>query len=685
MKARFLLVVAGVILFSRVYTQVSEPTFKLSESLVESLHASGMESGDYEALLTELEVLQKNPLNLNVATQEDLQKLFFLTPFQINSLLEYRKSQGLLISIYELQVIYGYTDEVIDMMLPFVIVESPEPMKPMDLRKQLKQTDHEIEMRLQRALQKSKGYSAYDSAAHAYMYPGSPWFVNLKYEFKAGDQIRAGVTMEKDAGESFFRGSNSGGFDFNSAYMMVSDMGPLRSAIVGDYRLCFGQGLTLWNSYAPGKSALSMNIRKNQDDIKAFTANDENKFFRGAAFTFQRRNFEISAFYSSKMRDANRVVINEEGAEHFTSLQGSGYHRTPSEIFDEKSVRERAAGGNVNFKKDPLKVGITIVSYGFSKFMEGGDALKDVHDFSGDHLWNTGVDYALNLKNLQFFGEVTQSAHHWGHLHGVLFKANKYATFSAEYRYFQPGFFSLNASAFAESSQSTNEEGFYMGFEVHPVRKITLSGYIDIYHFPWPKFRVSAPSRGNDFLIQAAFKPGKKSEMILKLHAEDNPVDADIDSLPSPVIESTHKTSLRWHFDYPVAQLIDMQSRVEYAVSKQGAMGSKGFMIYQNIAYRLKAVPLSFDFRLAWFQTDDYASRIYAYEHDMATGFSFSPLYDHGLRTYFMATCRVNKSLTCSARISGISYFNKREIGSGSDLLNAAGRMEFKIRIAYRL
>jgi hypothetical protein len=294
------------------------------------------------------------------------------------------------------------------------------------------------------------------------------------------------------------------------------------------------------------------------------------------------------------------------------------------------------------------------------------------------------MDYALNLKNLQFFGEVAQSARHWGHLHGALYRANKYASFSVLYRYFQPGFFSLNASAFAESSQSTNEEGFYMGFEVHPVRKITLSGYADFYHFPWPKFRVSAPSGGNDFLVQLVYKPGKKSEMTLKFHTENNPVDAAIDSLPVPVIESTNKTSVRWHFDYEVTQNMDMQSRVEYAVSKQADADSKGFMVYQNVAYGLKEIPLSLDLRLAWFQTDDYSSRIYAYEHDMATGFSFPPLYDHGLRAYLMATYRVKKSMTCSARISGTSYFNKREIGSGYDLLNAAGRMEFKFRVAYR-
>ncbi len=684
MKTRFLLFFAGVILVSHAYSQVSQPAFRLSESLVESLLSSSQESGDYETLLTELETLQKNPININRATQEDLQKLFFLTTFQISSLLEYRNSHGPLISIYELQIVYGFTDEVIAMMVPFIVVEPAETIKPFVFRQQMQYTQHEFEMRMQRVIEKSKGYNTFDSAANKYTYPGSPWFVNVKYGLKAGDKIQAGVTMEKDAGEDFFRASNANGFDFNSAYLLFSDMGSVRAAIIGDYRLCFGQGLTLWNASAPGKSALTLNIEKKQDAVKAFTANDENRFFRGTAITLQKGKVEFTAFYSSKKRDANRVLSTEGGTEHFTSFQESGYHRTSSEIFDEKSVRERAAGGNINFRSDPLKLGFTVVSYAFNKFMEGGDDLKDVHDFSGDHLWNTGIDYTYSLKNLQFFGEVSRSANHWGHIHGALYKANKYASFSALFRSFQPGFFSVHGAGFSEGSQTTNEEGIYVGFEIHPIRKISVSGYFDFYQFPWPRFRVSAPSQGNDILIQIACKTGKKTEMILKFHTEDNPLDEDVDSIPSPIVGSSHKKNLRWNIDYPVTQNIQMQSRVEYTVSNQAEIRSQGMMIYQNAEYRMNVIPLSLYLRLAWFHTDNYDSRIYAYEHDMVTGFSFPPLYDSGLRGYFMATYRIQRSLTCSVRFSGTWFFDKDEVGSGSDVIDAPRRTDFKIRIAYR-
>jgi hypothetical protein len=64
---------------------------------------------------------------------------------------------------------------------------------------------HEANIRMQRVLEKSKGYSTYDSVAGDMRYPGTPWLINARYEFALKDRILAGITVEKDPGENLFK------------------------------------------------------------------------------------------------------------------------------------------------------------------------------------------------------------------------------------------------------------------------------------------------------------------------------------------------------------------------------------------------------------------------------------------------------------------------------------------------
>ena len=52
---------------------------------------------DYETLLSDMDDLQRNPINLNTAATEEFEKLIFLTDFQISSLEDYRSEHGILL------------------------------------------------------------------------------------------------------------------------------------------------------------------------------------------------------------------------------------------------------------------------------------------------------------------------------------------------------------------------------------------------------------------------------------------------------------------------------------------------------------------------------------------------------------------------------------------------------------
>jgi hypothetical protein len=102
------------------------------------------------------------------------------------------------------------------------------------------------------------------------------------------------------------------------------------------------------------------------------------------------------------------------------------------------------------------------------------------------------------------------------------------------------------------------------------------------------------------------------------------------------------------------------------------------------VEYRVKKVPVVIDFRLAWFNTGGYNSRIYAYEQDMTSGFSFSPLYDEGYRTYFMVRYDITQQVSCRLRLSQTNFFNSTTIGSGFDRIDVNTRTEIKLQLTGR-
>jgi hypothetical protein len=425
-----------------------------------------------------------------------------------------------------------------------------------------------------------------------------------------------------------------------------------------------------------------MNIVKRQDAVKAFTSADENNFFRGLAASATWGRFTFTGFYSSKRRDANITDSLASGRICFSSFQESGYHRTLAETSDEKSVREEAFGGNIVFRNNFIKLGSTLVQYQFDKYMEAGDDLKDIHDFEGNNLLNWGIDYSLTMKKIQLFGETSYGNNYWATLNGALLHVNKYASFSLLYRNFGAGYYSLHSAAFSEGSSGTNEEAMYAGLVIHPAAKWKISGYADFYRFHWLKFRLSAPASGSDYLLQVDYLPNKNIAMYFRLKYESDPGDELTDSQLIPEIGEIQHTGVRYHISYRLNEKVWMQNRFELINVKPGTTGtSKGILIYQDIEYRVKKIPVVVDFRLAWFNTGSYESRIYAYEQDMTTGFSFSPLYDEGYRTYLMVRYDVSSRLSCRVRVSQTNFFNSTSRGSGNDAIDTNTRNEIKLQL----
>jgi len=663
------------------------------EDLIENIARNSEEEPDYTILFNDLTYFLENPLNLNSASVEELEHLHFLTDFQIASLKKYISENGELLTIFELPLVYGFNEDIARLIGPFVTIESAasrqNQTQPSDF---LKQSDNELFIRMSKTLQKSEGYADVPDSVMSQdpnkYYMGSPLKLYTRYAFEYKDRIRAGFTGEKDAGEEFFKGSNSYGFDFNSAYLQISNTRKMKELIVGDYEVGFGQGINTWSGLAFEKSPDVLNLRRKSQGISRFTSTDENIFFRGVAATFNFSGLELTGYISSKKVDANIVETDSLSKEllAFSSLQTSGIHALPRQVEDEDAIRETVVGGNINYKFENARIGLSATHYSFNGEFIQGDDPDELFSPSGSKNTNISFDYYTQLSKLSLFGEAGLSTNKgFAVLNGALIDLKPPLTLSILHRYYQKDYQALFANGFSENTVTSNENGLYLGIQAFPFPMWTFSGYIDAFSFPWLRYNTSAPSSGYDWIIQADWHTKNSLNAYLRITGNRKPIDVKGEE---PGINSTLSrtlTRVRFHFDYPVGGLLSFQDRLELSFSKtQGESLLKGFLIYHDIIFKPLKVPISVIFRYAMFDTEGWDPRIYAYENDVLYSFSIPAYHDRGIRTYVNVRYTLNKHLDFWFKIADTYYPQEQMIGSGLDEINGKHKTDLRLQARFK-
>ena len=170
-----------------LFAQEATSSKQTLEDLIEDLASSLDENIDYTSLYDDLNFYLNEPLNLNTATIEDLEKLQILNDFQIKSLLDYIHKSGKMLSIYELQLVYGFSEPDITNILPFITVKDISSNETFKLKYALKYGNNQIFLRSQKVLDEQFGYSSIsDSALLAKpnsRYLGNSYKIYAKYKY----------------------------------------------------------------------------------------------------------------------------------------------------------------------------------------------------------------------------------------------------------------------------------------------------------------------------------------------------------------------------------------------------------------------------------------------------------------------------------------------------------------------
>ena len=212
------------------------------------------EGVDYQAVYDALTQLYASPLDLNIASREELEATYLLTERQLSNLTSYRAEFGDLLSIYELQSIPGFDLPTIRRLLPFVSVAGspglfgalPTPV------------DNYLIVRYERVLETQKGFQEAipdkkGKLPTRYLGDSGQWY--MRYRYSRPRAFSIGLTMEKDPGEriDWQPSAKRYGADYISFHAQVQNRGRWRTILLGDYQLQVGQGLVLVSGLCAGQ------------------------------------------------------------------------------------------------------------------------------------------------------------------------------------------------------------------------------------------------------------------------------------------------------------------------------------------------------------------------------------------------------------------------------------------------
>ncbi|MBN8677776.1 MAG: hypothetical protein J0M29_06090 [Chitinophagales bacterium] len=608
----------------------------------------GASESDAQLFLENLEQWKDKPLNLNTVSKEELLSTLLLNEIQVENFILYRDRMGPFLNEYELQAIPNWELSDIRRILPYAKIKSGLDARNSQLQRGFWQGDNELFLRW--AQPSPPNYDPEDVE-------GQPNAWAVRYRHNYDNRLRFGFTAENDAGEAFFNGSNKHGFDFYSAHLFAQNINRrIKTVALGDYSARMGQGLLLQTGFAPGKSAETVSVARGGRKLNAYGAFGEAFFFRGAATTLSfGKHLDVTMLYSRRRRDANILKPDTTDGEFadqlFSSLQTSGLHRTNAEIEDEKKLGEQVGGLSATWTGKHGQISANALHIHYDQAWDPGNLAYRRYAFRGRNLTGMSLDYQYRWRNLFMFGETARSDNGGiAAVNGLLFSADRHVTLTAVHRSLGKAYQSIYGNPFAEVSGASNEQGLYLGADIRWVRRVQINLYADVWRHPWLRFGVDAPSNGREFLARVLWTKSRNFSVYALWQTETKQRNDEL-SRPFGLVDA-QRNRFRLHAIYKIIKPVELRSRIEwttYGIGNQS--NSRGFVAYQEAVIKPLSSPASLAFRYAVFDTEDYDSRVYAFESDLFAAVSIPAFAGRGTRWYLNVHYRVNKWLKLDARL----------------------------------
>jgi hypothetical protein len=625
-----------------------QDSIRLLESSVESwmLQMDDLENevNVNEEVLEQMEDVYENSRpNLNNLSYEVALKVLQLTDYQYYQLQLYIENYGQLYSIYELAAIDGFSDVDMRRLFDRVVILPPPKQRPSFLQL-MKSSKSVLWLRYGQVVERQAGYDT----SRSNHYDGSPAHLQFRYDFSIRQNFGFRIAGEKDAGEHFFRGDQKYGFDHYSGSVYAKNIRWLKCAVIGDYRLNFGQGLVLGSSMMSGKGSGVSAIRRFSEGIRPVATTNEGEFFRGGAFTLGNARWSGSGF---------------AGAVTETQLT--------------------AFGGAASYRRSRFSIGVQAVCFGeYADSVSIGEKWRSLIQ---PKRMNASLSYQALAGKALLFGEL--AVNEKGKpalLQAAFFPVTPVLQIAALTRYYATGYQSPTGSGFRSVSDNGGEFGIYLTGHLILSRKVEVDLFCDYYRLLWLSYRTDAPVQGTDVGFLLTCRLTQKSSLYFRYQWRQRPKNESEDLYMHRIVEQyRHRFRAQWTNEpWP---FLNTKTEVSMVLNKgpDPKRWKKGILMYQDLAFNFRRPQLSIHLRVAYFDTDTYDERLYAYENDVYYAFTVGSYYYQGMRAYLMLRYKI-RNFSVWFRVSRTHYLDRHDISSGLTYIDKPHKTEVKVQGMYR-
>ncbi|MFH1296613.1 MAG: helix-hairpin-helix domain-containing protein [Bacteroidota bacterium] len=659
------------------------------DEMLESYSESRDLEPDEEEVLT-YSALQKK-ININRLDPNDLSRISFLNPKQIKNLIDYLNNYGEVFSMYELQAVEGFDSTLIRQLTSYLEVGAPPDKVHLTPRNLIRHGHHELILRYQQVLQTQAGYQDDDSTRQeepGTYYLGSPQRYYFRYRYTFADRLVVGISGDKDAGEEFFRGGQPMGMDFYSGFLSLQNLHWLKQLTVGHFRVSFGQGLTLGGNSFGSLVYFGSAMRYNAGFAPSQSV-CENGFLRGIAVTIRTGRWEWSGFVSDTYKDAlvHPVDTSEVLSPVISSFTETGYHRTQEEMNRRKQVREWVYGGHISYRGRFFLIGLTGFYGTWSASLQPTPEVYKYFGLQGARFGALGFDGRCRIGFAQFFGEYSISLNGgkaW--LAGVSVVPLSGVDLLLLCRSYQPEFQNPFSTAISQNSATANEQGLFIRLQTQLIPKTTVSGYIDLYRFPWLRYQVNGPSDGVEAGLLGHYQVSPFWSLSLKYSLKRGEVNSRLSVGNTTPLTEERKSDLKVECNITASPTVSLRSCLvlrNYRITDQKR--ETGYLASQEIRYRRAGVFQGVRVKYILFDIPYYNARIYTYEPDVLYSWSSPVCYGKGIRCVLLIQAAIARRIELSGWLGVTRYTDRTTIGNDLEQIDGNLKSELKVQVRVKL
>lgn len=679
------------------------------------------EDAGLDVLIDELYEIHLSPVNLNdlktkegsnelqTQTTDRLAQLPFLTRQQIEALVYYVNEHYPVRTLGELMLIRELDYLTRMRLMLFCYAGEPSTEGTYSLRRLWRYAQHELIARTDIPLYTKDGYqdkpqSVIEKSPNK-IYRGNSNYHSLRYQVKSMHRITAGFQIEKDAGEDYF--------DYISGYAMLNQIGKVRTLIVGDYKLSFGQGLVINNGMSFGKSA-GWGLFSNASvahGIRKHSSMSESNHFRGAAIDYTLgENSHFTAFLSYQNVDGTLRTNNHNA---ISSLKTDGLHRTLLERSKKGIVHELSAGGNYSYYHKGWLLGLTGIITHFSmplapKFNTPSSLYRQFYP-QGTLFSAVGASYSYRRNRWIVQGEYAFSTSNGVDDHTVQtsnvgssnpntgiaavnsmrYRLNSYTFLSALVRYYDARYATIYSKAFGENSRPQNEVGAFVGITAEPWTKVNLEAYIDCFQSPKQRYRASAGAKGIEGQFKMTYNPSERTTWQIRYRLKSKQQDVKIGNDATQLYYATrHGLRIQWSYRLNEQFLLKTTASGTYCMNPSSP-DEMGYLLTQHLRWEHQMKHIRgkqrADLSLTYFHTDSYDSKVYTNEPSLLYTLGMTSLFYQGVKIIALYSTNISSRLTLTCKLSATKYFNRDTIGTGLEMINASHKEDIQLQLRWKL